>query len=74
MFITNQLEIKNIMGEDWFERGVSYARKRSYDTALSYFDKVIDADPMNARAWNNKGYVLCSLERDEEATELPEGN
>lgn len=39
----------------------------SYDQALSLWEQAIALDPMNEKAWANKGGVLERLERSEEA-------
>ena len=38
-----------------------------YDDAVSYYEKVIAADPFHAEAWFNKGMSLKKMGRDNEA-------
>ena len=40
---------------------------KAYEAALAAYDRALDLDPTNADAWTNKGGMLRSLGRDDEA-------
>nr|NJM04561.1 tetratricopeptide repeat protein [Desulfobacula sp.] len=46
-----------ISQEDWYEKGLFFNRTGQYDKAVEAFSKAIEADPGNAKAYNNRGAV-----------------
>ena len=47
--------------------GKSNGNEEDANTAMSYFDKAIEIEPLNYFAWANKGLILKKLDRREEA-------
>lgn len=58
----NRLDIKIIL-----DRGRSYALKNDFSTAITEYNKVLDAEPDNTRALRYKGYALYRLHDYEQA-------
>jgi tetratricopeptide (TPR) repeat protein len=52
---------------DWFMMGVNAYIHEVYDEAVLYFDRVIEFDSKNARAYVNRGDVYAEMEAYEEA-------
>lgn len=50
-----------------FDRAYVFGKFNEYEKALVEIDKVLEMNPDNSVAWNNKGYYLASLKRYEEA-------
>src|SRR5690348_2656629 len=44
-------------GADWLTTGNNFYAEQQYDSALYYFDRVIQRESSNAAAWHNKGLV-----------------
>ncbi|HZK60708.1 MAG TPA: tetratricopeptide repeat protein, partial [Anaerovoracaceae bacterium] len=55
--------------EAYLEKGNFEGETGNYDKAIEYFDKVIEINPENDWAWQNKGVSLSNLGREEEAIE-----
>ncbi len=51
----------------WLQKGEEFYNNDSYDLALRCYDKVIEIDPLDREAWQNKGDVLRELGRTTEA-------
>jgi tetratricopeptide (TPR) repeat protein len=70
-----QEEVQSLSEEDpayWIQKGeltwaASDGRVNEALKTLSYFDKAIELDPLNYLAWANKGLVLKSLDRLDDA-------
>ena len=45
----------------FFEQGNSFFKQKKYTEALSYFDKAIEENPKNSRAYNNRGVAKRAL-------------
>jgi Flp pilus assembly protein TadD len=63
----NELSLREII-----LKGNEYYYKKEYEIALEWYNKALEIDPKNARAWNNKGIVLAvlALEKYKEAIGL----
>ena len=48
-------------------KGMDKIKREKPEEALEYFDKILEANPQNSDAWNNKGVALFYLGRVEEA-------
>jgi tetratricopeptide (TPR) repeat protein len=59
---TKELLVKEIM----LKGNEHYYKKECYD-AISWYDKAIELDPNNAKAWNNKGMTIGNLGKYQEA-------
>jgi len=60
------------MREAFFQKGVAAAEAGRYEEALRCFDEYLFSEgfqlsPADAEGWNNRAFVLCSLNRNEEA-------
>jgi len=53
--------------EDWLDKGHSYAKAKSFDTAITCFDSALALDPENEAVWIGKGYSMEELDRNDEA-------
>ena len=51
----------------WFALGTIYSDAGDLEAALKSYAKVLECDPADAIALNNRAWVLCRLERYEEA-------
>ena len=58
--------------EQELKEGDTYYRARRYEEALAVYDRVIQMDPRDARAYSNKGNALRKLKRNKEALEAYE--
>ena len=47
-------------GFDWIKKGDDLVNSGKHKEAIKCYDKAIEMDPKNARAWYNKGEVLSS--------------
>lgn len=61
-----------IMAQDytadvWLQKGDEFYKNNSYDLALRCYDKAIEINPLDAKAWNNKGNTLKEMGRATEA-------
>ncbi|MGK7912593.1 MAG: tetratricopeptide repeat protein [Synechococcus sp.] len=54
----------------WFALGTIYSDAGDLEAALKSYAKVLECDPTDAIALNNRAWVLCRLERYEEAEEF----
>ncbi|MEL7083627.1 MAG: tetratricopeptide repeat protein [Cyanobacteria bacterium J06597_1] len=54
----------------WFALGTIYSDAGDLEAALKSYAKVLECDPADAIALNNRAWVLCRLERYEEAEEF----
>ena len=52
--------------EEWFELAL---KEKDLRKKVEYYNKVLEIEPENAKAWNNKGIALSKLEKYEEAIE-----
>ena len=59
---------RNPMG--WFALGAIYSDAGDLEAALNSYGKVLEYSPEDATALNNRAWVLCRLERYEEAEAL----
>ena len=50
-------------------KGMDRVKRNEFEEAIEFFDQVLEANPQNADAWNNKGVALFSMGRPEEALE-----
>ncbi|HPE62470.1 MAG TPA: tetratricopeptide repeat protein [Methanothrix sp.] len=48
-------------------KGMDRVKRREFEEALGYFDEVLETNPKNSDAWNNKGVALFQMGRTEEA-------
>ncbi|MBU7029780.1 MAG: tetratricopeptide repeat protein, partial [Theionarchaea archaeon] len=55
--------------ENYFNIAFSYYEKGDYEKAIENYDKVIDADPKNEKAWFGKGAALKELDEFDGAIE-----
>ena len=55
------------MSEDYYKKGLSYAKIEDYKEAIKCFDKAVQLDPNNALAWISKANALIEYGNDEEA-------
>ena len=60
--IINSTEVETL-----YNTANNFYDNQKYDEALQYFDKVLDIDPSNVNALNNKGLALDHLQRYDEA-------
>jgi tetratricopeptide (TPR) repeat protein len=51
------------------DKGAALFSLGRYEEAIEYFDRAIELDPNNAKAWDNKGSALYGLGRYEKAFE-----
>jgi serine/threonine protein kinase/tetratricopeptide (TPR) repeat protein len=58
--------------EQALKEGDTYYRARRYEEALAVYERVIQMDPRDARAYSNKGSALRKLKRYKEALEAYE--
>ena len=56
-----------IDNSELFENGVQAIKAHDYEKAIEYFDKILETDPNNFMALNNKGAALTRLENYEQA-------
>jgi tetratricopeptide (TPR) repeat protein len=52
---------------DWFLLGIRSYLHNEFDLAITYFDKVLDLEPKNAKAYANRADVYLELEEYPEA-------
>jgi len=50
-------------------KGMDRVKREQFEEALEFFDQVLEMNPENADAWNNKGVALYWTGRPEEAQE-----
>jgi tetratricopeptide (TPR) repeat protein len=48
-------------------KGMDRVKREQFEEALEFFDQVLEMNPENADAWNNKGVALYWMGRPEEA-------
>jgi len=48
-------------------KGMDRVKRNEFEEALEFFDQVLEMNPENADAWNNKGVALYGMGRPEEA-------
>lgn len=48
-------------------KGMDRVKREQFEEALEFFDRVLEMNPENADAWNNKGVALYWMGRPEEA-------
>jgi len=53
--------------ESWFLKAVDFHKKQQYPQAIEYYNKAIKEEPLDARAWFNKGSLLINLGKYKEA-------
>jgi len=46
---------------EWFDVGLTLYNQERYNDSIQAYDKVIELNPQNAIAWNNKGIDLGML-------------
>lgn len=51
-----------VVVRDWTKEGTDLLEQGRFREAINCFDKAIDVDPQDVRAWFNKGYCLNQLE------------
>ena len=49
-----------------FQKATRMLQKAEYETALSTYDRVLQIDDRNYRAWHNRGYALAGLQQYQE--------
>jgi tetratricopeptide (TPR) repeat protein len=54
--------------EEWLGTGTWHSNNSAYDSAIFYFDKVLEVEPGNTPALYNKGLSLYNLGKYQEAT------
>jgi tetratricopeptide (TPR) repeat protein len=54
--------------EEWLGTGTWHSNNSAYDSAIFYFDKVLEVEPGNTLALYNKGLSLYNLGKYQEAT------
>ena len=47
--------VKNLSAEDWFEKGYSFHISNQYEEAIMAYTRVLDINPLNAKAYNSRG-------------------
>jgi Flp pilus assembly protein TadD len=52
---------------DYYNMGIIFGEQGNYNEAVKAFDYVLQHDPKDAEAWNNRGACLIELERYTEA-------
>jgi tetratricopeptide (TPR) repeat protein len=50
-------------------KGMDRVKRNELDEAIEFFDQVLETNPENADAWNNKGVALFKMGRPDEALE-----
>lgn len=55
------------VGSDYFSRAKSYAKLHKYDLAIADYNKVIEIEPGNAYAYNNRGNIYSDQQRYDQA-------
>lgn len=53
--------------EPWLAKGVEFYQKGKYTEALECYDRAIEIEPLDARAWHNKAATLGKLGKYKEA-------
>jgi len=56
-----------LASEEQFIKGNKNLEAKEYKKAVDCYNKAIKIEPLDARAWNNKGYVLFTLGKYNEA-------
>lgn len=56
----------------WKNRGDEYIGKEKYQEAIQCYDYAVQLDPEFTEAWNNYGYALVKLGREEDAGKVRE--
>jgi len=44
-----------------------YSERRAGESALPYYERALEVEPLHADAWSGKAHALCRMERYEEA-------
>ena len=68
IFMVITIFMPEIMAQDytadvWLQKGDEFYKNNSYDLALRCYDKAIEINPLDAKAWNNKGNTLKEMGR-----------
>jgi tetratricopeptide (TPR) repeat protein len=56
-------------GDSWLRKGDIHLRQGRYAEAIDAYEKAIELDPRYAKAWNNKGLALDSLNKLDESVQ-----
>jgi hypothetical protein len=54
-------------------QGVACHKKKDYGQAVQWYNKAIESEPLDFRAWNNKIVALSQSEKDNEAIQVADG-
>lgn len=54
----------------WFQLGNDYLNSSQYEKAVLTYDRIIEIDPQNAGAWNNRGLAQARQNMFEDAAGL----
>lgn len=50
-------------------KGMDRVKRNEFEEAIEFFDQVLETNPNNADAWNNKGVALFKMGRPDDALE-----
>ena len=66
----NEIKERDLSAEEWFSKAESLVKTGILEESLNCYDKVLEINPHDADAWNNKGDTLAQLVKHDGTIEL----